>query len=121
MRRALVVDDSRVGRLIVGRMISAAGWRVIEAEDGARALEILGQNSIDIVFLDLLMPGMRGVDVLREIRDRGLDVPIVVLTADAQAETRAVCARLGVAAYLNKPVNQAMISGILASTPVVSS
>lgn len=121
MRRALVVDDSRVGRLIVGRMISNAGWGVIEAQDGARALEILEESSIDIVFLDLLMPGMRGVDVLREIRDRGLDVPIVVLTADAQAETRAVCARLGVAAYLNKPVNQAMISGILASTPVVSS
>lgn len=102
-------------------MITSAGWSVVEAESGPRALEILENDPPDIVFLDLLMPGMRGVDVLREARDRGIDVPIVVLTADAQAETRSACSRLGVAAYLNKPVNQAMITGILASTPAVPS
>lgn len=100
-------------------MVAGAGWSVVEADSGARALEILETDPTDIVFLDLLMPGMRGVDVLREMRDRGITVPVVVLTADAQAETRAACTRLGVAAYLNKPVNQAMITGILASTPAV--
>ncbi|MFW5789332.1 MAG: response regulator [Spirochaetota bacterium] len=121
MGRALVVDDSRVGRLIVGRMIADAGWSVVEADSGARALEIVESDPPDIVFLDLLMPGMRGTDVVRWMRDRGIHVPIAVLTADVQPETRAACARLGVAAYLNKPVSRAMIARILSSTPEVPS
>jgi CheY-like chemotaxis protein len=119
--RALVVDDSRVGRLIVARMIRNAGWAVVEADSGPSAMQVIAEATPDIIFLDLHMPGMGGQDVIRRIRSLGYSVPIVVLTADAQAETREACARLGVQAYLNKPVRQAMISELLASTPAVPS
>lgn len=114
MRTALVVDDSAVGRLIIGRLVRRAGWDVVEAENGRSALAILERDPPDVVFLDLLMPGMTGLDVLEDIQRRGIVTPVVVVTAEIQEHNRVACERLGVYAYLNKPVRQESISDILA-------
>ncbi len=114
MRTALVVDDSPVGRMIIARLVRRAGWEVGEAENGPAALAILERDPPDVVFLDLLMPGMSGIDVLEEVRRRRIVVPVVVVTAEVQEHNRLACERLGVHAYLNKPVSQDSISAVLA-------
>jgi CheY-like chemotaxis protein len=119
MARALIVDDSAVGRLILGRLVRRAGWHVEEADGGEAALELLERDPPDIVFLDLLMPGLTGVDVLREAQRRRVDVPIVVVTAEIQSHHRSTCEELGAHAYLNKPVNETMIAIVLESAKAV--
>lgn len=116
---ALVVDDSRVGRMIVARIVRGAGWDVVEADGGSAALDVLASGSPDIVFLDLHMPEMPGQDVIRAIRERGIRVPIVVLTADLREETRLECERLGVAGFINKPVKPTAVAELLDRVPEV--
>ncbi|MFW5688449.1 MAG: response regulator [Spirochaetota bacterium] len=117
MKRALVVDDSPVGRMIVSRIVTGAGWEAIEAHDGSDALARLDEVAPEIVFLDLLMPGLTGLDVLRELRTIRRDLPVVILTADLQSSTREACEKLGVYAYITKPASASTIHRLLTSVP----
>jgi len=119
MARALVVDDSAVGRMILARLVRREGWAVEEADCGEAALATLERERPEMVFLDLLMPGTSGLDVLRRIRGAGIDVPVVIVTAEVQAHHRAACEELGVHAYLNKPVSGEQISRVLESAKAV--
>lgn len=101
--RVLVVDDIPVNRMVVQRMLQAKGLTVLEAGSGAEALEVLENNEVDLVFLDLHMPGLDGIEVARRIRARGDRVPLVALTADSVAGTREACLAAGMDAFLNKP------------------
>jgi len=92
---------------------------VEEADCGEAALALLEHDRPDMVFLDLLMPGMPGLEVLRRIRAARIDVPVVIVTAEGQAHHRAACEDLGVHAYLNKPVNPQQISRVLESAEAV--
>jgi len=82
-RHVLVVDDDPDTRLILQRYLREAGLETSAAHDGLSALKILARSHVDLVLLDLLMPGMDGFAVLERIRktDHGKDVPVVVLTA----------------------------------------
>jgi CheY-like chemotaxis protein len=77
------VDDDPDTRLILQRYLREAGLETSAAHDGLSALKILARSHVDLVLLDLLMPGMDGFAVLERIRktDHGRDVPVVVLTA----------------------------------------
>lgn len=115
MQAALIVDDSSVGRMILARMVTAAGWDVVQASGGAEALELLSRHQFDVVFLDLLMPDVDGMQVLCELRARGEHAPVVVLTADVQDATRVACERLGVRVVLTKPVTPEVVAQVLAT------
>lgn len=101
--RVLVVDDIPVNRMVVSRMLQARGLKVMEAASGAEALEMLDSEEVDLVFLDLHMPGLDGIEVARRLRARGDHVPLVALTADAVSGTREACLAAGMDAFLNKP------------------
>jgi CheY-like chemotaxis protein len=89
--------------MVVQRMLQAKGLTVLEAGSGLEALEVLENNEVDLVFLDLHMPGLDGIEVARRIRARGDRVPLVALTADSVAGTREACLAAGMDAFLNKP------------------
>ncbi|MFT5587510.1 MAG: CheY-like chemotaxis protein [Cognaticolwellia sp.] len=101
--RVLVVDDIPINRMVVQRMLQAKGLTVLEAGSGEEALELLKNNDVDLVFLDLHMPGLDGIEVARRIRARGDRVPLVALTADSVAGTREACLAAGMDAFLTKP------------------
>jgi len=102
----LVVDDSFVNRQYIKTVLEEKNIRVIEAGDGAEALDILETSKPDLIILDLLMPIMGGIETLEKIRSRGYLYPILVLTADIHDATRQACPNLGVSGFINKPTNE---------------
>jgi DNA-binding response OmpR family regulator len=103
MSRVLVVDDSSVVRGFLQNYLSQDGHEVITANTGEDALEVISRQNVDLVFLDLLMPGMSGVDVLRTLSESPNRPPVIVLTADIQDTTRTEVMELGAAEFLSKP------------------
>ncbi len=79
-RRILVCDDSPVERMALAHFLRRAGYRVDEVEDGASALEHLKNREVDLVMLDLEMPGLDGFDVLRHLQNNRRGLPVILLT-----------------------------------------
>ncbi|MBI2755472.1 MAG: response regulator [Chloroflexi bacterium] len=105
--RLLVVDDNPVNRDLLGRTLQRAGYEVCEAEDGARALEVIENDGADLVLLDLLMPGMDGYQVCRAIRQnpRTAMLPVIMVTASGEQE-KVQAIEAGADDFIPKPFNQ---------------
>jgi DNA-binding response OmpR family regulator len=101
-QRVLVVDDEPAIRELVGSYLRDDGFEVVEAVDGEDALARFGENTPDLVVLDLRLPGIGGLDVLREIR-RTSAVYVIVLTARAEEADKLVGLELGADDYITKP------------------
>lgn len=105
----LVVEDNPTNRVFAERVLQKAGHRVVTAQNGQEALERLAEHDFDIVFMDLLMPVMDGLEAARMIRERergtGARVPIVALTAHVLEEQRRQCLEAGMDMHLGKPVH----------------
>ena len=99
----LVVEDDVTVREVVVSYLRAAGHDVSEAPDGAAGLELMQRSPADLVVLDLMMPGIDGLEVCRRLRSGGSDVPIVMLTALGGEQDRVVGLELGADDYVTKP------------------
>lgn len=114
-KRALVVDDNEVNRMLAGRFLSKAGWDVAMAEDGAQALDWMRANSARLVLLDISMPGLSGEDVCRAVRAEGLcpGAKLVAYTAHAMPEEKARFMAAGFDIILTKPISRSHITDLL--------
>lgn len=103
--RVLIVDDEPLNQMLLERRLQQVGFRALRADGGVAALRLLGEQAVDAVLLDLNMPDMDGLDVLRAIRNhpRLAALPVLMLSADGQQETVARCYELGADDYLVKP------------------
>lgn len=102
MARVLVVDDDVTVREVVVSYLRAGGHAVVEAADGAEALRAMRSDPADLVVLDLMMPGIDGLEVCRRLRASG-DVPIIMLTALGAEVDRVVGLESGADDYVTKP------------------
>ncbi|QDU81127.1 Chemotaxis protein CheY [Polystyrenella longa] len=102
----LVAEDSTLSRKMIVRALVSHGFEVIQARDGKEALKIFIERETELTCLvsDNLMPEMSGVELLAEVRKRTSEFPVIMASADIQKTTRAECDRLGISAFLNKPV-----------------
>ena len=102
-RTILVIDDERNMRWVLERALAKAGYDVVTAERGEQAIQRFARHAVDLVLLDLKMPGMDGMTVLRELRRRDTTVPILLLTAYASVPTAVEALQIGASDYLRKP------------------
>ena len=102
MTTVLVVDDEPTIREIVVGYLKRDGYRTLEAADGNRARELLEQESLDLVVLDLMLPGIDGLELCRWIRSRSR-LPVIMLTARGEESDRIVGLELGADDYVTKP------------------
>jgi two-component system copper resistance phosphate regulon response regulator CusR len=103
--RVLIVEDERRIAAFLAKGLARQGYEVECAYTGADALDLAaGDDAIDLVMLDLGLPDIDGLDVLRTLRDRGSEVPVIVLTARTEASDRSEALRLGAVEYLTKPL-----------------
>ncbi len=112
----LVIDDSKSSRALnVAYVCNVLGpeTRCIEAAGGEEAMAILKTQSVDLVLLDLTMPGMSGYDVLTEVQRHKLSPRIIVISADIQRQTRERVTALGAIAFVEKPVQQDALRALL--------
>jgi two-component system nitrogen regulation response regulator NtrX len=107
--RVLIVDDDAANRMAVRAILGGAGFEVNEAGDAFAALDRIDRESPHTVLLDLKMPGMDGLGLLANLRDRGVDVPIVVLTGHGGESTARECLAAGADAFLDKPPERAKL------------
>jgi DNA-binding response OmpR family regulator len=98
----IVEDDATIARF-VELELQHAGYSVIKAGDGPTAIDLLIDNEVDLVVLDLMLPGIDGIDVARHIRKRGSQVPILMLTARAETHDVVAGFEAGADDYLRKP------------------
>ncbi len=106
--RVLIVDDDENTLEILRRWLAKEGYITVTAEDGQQCLDTLAKESFDIVLLDVMMPGVDGLQVCERMRENPAwrSIPVVLLTAKDDMETRTRGMALGVSEYLTKPINK---------------
>jgi two-component system OmpR family response regulator len=107
MARLLVVDDEPRIVSFVSRALAAEGFGVDSAHDGTRALELVRSRPYELVILDLLLPGLDGVSVLRGIMESRPEQRVLVLSALSDVESKVQCLDLGASDYVAKPFSLA--------------
>jgi EAL domain-containing protein (putative c-di-GMP-specific phosphodiesterase class I)/ActR/RegA family two-component response regulator len=105
----LAVDDDPAMLRLLGSALGRAGYRSLEAQSGAQALELLQSERVDAIITDLAMPGMPGIEFIRRVRERDPELPILVLTGAPDMGTAIESIDVGVFRYLTKPVSPAEI------------
>ena len=102
----LVVDDNRqMADFMAGRLLRSLGYDALVAYDGKTALEILRTRTLSLMLTDLQLPDFSGLDVLRQLRNEGINVPAILVTAHGSEQIAVDAFRLGVQDYLIKPVD----------------
>ena len=104
-KTVLVCDNEEPLRALVTAALAPAEYRIVEARDGEETLRLARTERPDLILLDMMMPALSGVEVLRELRaDADLSrTPVIILTARAQASDRAAAARAGADEFVTKP------------------
>ena len=103
MNNILVVDDEEVLQDVLGTLLKREGFRPIAARTGEEALMIAEREPIDLVLLDLMLPGMSGMEVLKQIRSRDPEQVVIVVTAYSSIESAIEAMRIGAFHYIPKP------------------
>ncbi len=101
----LYVEDDKEIRHNFTRLLSSLGCSVIEAEDGAQALQLFYANRVDFIITDIMMPQIDGIDMIRKLRDEESDVPIIITSAYDDKPYLMKAIDLDVTSYLEKPFN----------------
>ncbi|MBM9535654.1 sigma-54 dependent transcriptional regulator [Desulfobulbus alkaliphilus] len=110
--RILVIDDEESIRFTFERFLRAAGHIVATAASCGEAMACLSETSFDLVFADIILEDGTGIDLLREIKARGLSCPVIMITGDPGVKTATDSIRLGAFDYIPKPVNQESLLGV---------
>lgn len=106
MKRILVVDDEIGALTLIGIMLERGGFEVLKAKDADQALSVLDMETPDLIILDVMMPGMDGIELCRVLRDRTdtSDLPILILSARGDAKSVMSGMDAGASDYLPKPI-----------------
>ncbi|MGI6031240.1 MAG: response regulator transcription factor [Eubacteriales bacterium] len=110
MATILVADDEARIRRLVGDFLRKDGHQIVEAEDGRQALQRLEEQEIDLVILDIMMPGYDGWSVLRQIRSRPEHLPVMMLTARNEEADEVFGFDLGADDYVGKPFSPLVLA-----------
>ncbi len=103
MNSILIAEDDGHFRRVLADTLADQGWRVAETDSGEQALELLARDEYDVLLLDLNMPRLGGMDVLRKVKGGGSAVEVVILTGNADVGTAVEAMKLGASDYLVKP------------------
>jgi CheY-like chemotaxis protein len=114
----LVVDDLEENRELLARRLSRLGYSVQAVESGERALETVAANPVDLILLDILMPGLDGIEVLRRLKadPTTRHIPVVMLSSADQVDTVVGCIKLGADDFLPKPFNATLLMARIESS-----
>jgi PAS domain S-box-containing protein len=109
--RLLVVDDDEMNRDVLSRRLARKGYDTVIAESGPEALAILDSQHIDLVLLDVMMPGMSGIEALQRIRQKfsAIQLPVIMVTAVAESDGIVEAMRMGANDYVTKPLNYPVV------------
>jgi serine/threonine protein kinase/CheY-like chemotaxis protein len=107
----LVVDDNEMNRDMLSRRLEKRGYRVLTADDGQPALDLLEREPVDLVLLDIMMPGLDGIEVLKTVRAKhsAAELPVIMTTAKGDSRDVVEALDLGANDYVTKPIDFAVV------------
>jgi two-component system, sensor histidine kinase RpfC len=114
--RILLAEDNYINQKVVQKILQRAGHEVSVADTGEETMQALLQNDYDLAILDMQMPDMGGVEVIRRFQasqGKAFSMPFMMLTANATVDAQAQCQKLGVSAFLTKPVRSGQLVRIV--------
>jgi DNA-binding response OmpR family regulator len=124
MKKDILVVDDEIGALtLIGIMLERGGFNVLKAKDATSALAVLDQNTPDMIILDVMMPGMDGIELCQVLRERPdtAELPVLILSARGDAESVMRGIEAGANDYLPKPILHhdlvAKVRGMLDEVP----
>lgn len=105
--RILVVEDSATNMMITSEYLSAKGYQILEAHNGLEAIKYAHEQHLDLILMDIQMPGISGIETIKQLRaePKFASLPIIALTALAMPGDRELCLEAGATEYLSKPVS----------------
>jgi two-component system, NtrC family, response regulator HydG len=103
-RTILIVDDDRSSREVVQEALEIQGYAFLKAGSGEEAIKLFSTNDVDVVTCDIMLPGMDGIEVLKQIKDINSDAEVIMLTGLNAVDTAVEAMRLGASDYLTKPM-----------------
>lgn len=112
-KTVLVVDDEKDLCTILDNSLSLDGYRVISAFDGKRALQLAKKEKPDVILLDIKIPGMDGIEVLRRIKRMKKKIVVVMITAHGSLETAREAMELGAYDYVTKPIDLFLMKSLM--------
>lgn len=113
MALILLIEDSSYMRSVIRSLLNSDGYEILEAENGVKGLQMIHERSPDCLILDLIIPDMDGLKVLKALNDQGSKIPVIVVTADIQESVRKQCLELGAKAFVNKPPKKEELRNIV--------
>jgi len=114
-KRILVIEDTTSFRRLIRMTLEFDGFTVIEAEDGTKGLALAQTEDVDLILLDLMLPGISGLEVCKQIRSsfRLRDTPIVLLSSSEDSNDIEACLQAGAKDYLMKPFRPPMLLDVI--------
>ena len=118
MKKILIVDDSAFTRGIHKKILGDEGYDTVEAASGVEALEQFDREAPDLVIMDLLMPDMDGMEVIKKILKKDPDARIVICSTDKQKARQEEGREIGVLGFLHKPIDTAELYRLMLARAV---
>ncbi|MCG9875649.1 MAG: response regulator [Leptospiraceae bacterium] len=112
-QRILIVDDNILNRQVLRKLLQNIHQEVEESESGRHAIQVLENQTFDLIFMDIQMPEIDGIQATKIIREKGIAIPIVALTANVWNEDRDACFLAGMNDFLTKPVDKIKLIQVL--------
>jgi two-component system, OmpR family, phosphate regulon sensor histidine kinase PhoR len=113
MKTVIVVDDERVIREGLRRLLSAQGYRALTAENGREAMDVIASEAVDVVLCDLKMPVMGAVEVLEEVGAAFSTLPVIILTGHGTLENVVECMKKGAYDFITKPFRTDFVLSVI--------
>lgn len=101
----LIVDDSRTIRRVMGGMLRQSGYQTLEAEDGVQGIELARKHKPNLIFMDVMMPGMDGFQATRKLQTDvdTQDIPVIIISGNTQATIQSWVQKIGARGFMAKP------------------
>lgn len=115
MRKALIIDDTKNIRIMLTKCLEISGYNADTATNGIEGMKLLEDFSYDLIFLDIKLPELSGTEVLKRIRGKGINTPVIIITAYPTIKNAVECTRLGAVSYLQKPFTAERLKNTLQS------
>ena len=112
-KSVLIVDDNKINLKVARKMLESFDYKIEECTSGKECLDLVNQKQYDIIFMDIMMPEMDGVETFNNLRMMGFEKPIIALTADSACDAKERYLSLGFNEYISKPSNKQVFKEIL--------
>ncbi|HHY22372.1 MAG TPA: response regulator [Bacilli bacterium] len=116
MRKVLVVDDQYGIRVLLKEILEKDGYAMYQAANGMQALTLIEQHQFDLVLLDVKLPGMNGLEILKQVKEQYPQVEVIMMTAYGELNLIKEARKLGALAYFTKPFDISEVRKIIANS-----